>query len=162
MQNGCRTEEMCLTLSFSLGMFLKSVLVNSTQLSYKKISRQPTPRPPSYASGFPTYQLITQWKNSSCQLIKLCGHWRQKSLIFVIFSHQLLWFGVGGERKWRTLFFFTRQFVPSSCSWRLPRYFLFPPPLPPLPWRWINPLWFIFYHPRSTDFEEKTESLWTG
>ena len=27
-----------------------------------------------------------------------------------------------------------------------------------LRWRSINPLWFIFYHPRSTDFEEKIES----
>ena len=26
----------------------------------------------------------------------------------------------------------------------------------------INPLWFIFYHPRSTNFEEKMEGLWTG
>ena len=29
----------------------------------------------------------------------------------------------------------------------------------PLRWRSINPLWFIFYHPRSTDFEEEIESL---
>ena len=31
-----------------------------------------------------------------------------------------------------------------------------------LRWRSINPLPFIFYHPRSTDFEEKIEGLWTG
>ena len=29
----------------------------------------------------------------------------------------------------------------------------------PLRWRSINPLWFIFYHPRSTDFEEEIEGL---
>ena len=32
----------------------------------------------------------------------------------------------------------------------------------PLRWWSINPLWFIFYHPRSIDFEEKIEGLWTG
>ena len=32
----------------------------------------------------------------------------------------------------------------------------------PLCWRSINPLQFIFYHPRSTNFEEKIEGLWTG
>ena len=31
-----------------------------------------------------------------------------------------------------------------------------------LRWRSINPLRFIFYHPRSTDFQEKIEGLWTG
>ena len=31
-----------------------------------------------------------------------------------------------------------------------------------LRWRSINPLRFIFYHPGSTDFEEKIEGLWTG
>ena len=41
-------------------------------------------------------------------------------------------------------------------------YFLLPPPLPPLRWRPINPLRYIFYHPRSTYFEEKIEGLWTG
>ena len=41
-------------------------------------------------------------------------------------------------------------------------YFLLPPPLPPLRWRPINPLRFIFYHPRSTYFQEKIEGLWTG
>ena len=29
----------------------------------------------------------------------------------------------------------------------------------PLRWRSINPTWFIFYHARSTDFEEKIEGL---
>ena len=49
MQNGCRTEQTCLTLSFSLSMLLisNSTYV-STQHSYKKISRQPTSRPPNY------------------------------------------------------------------------------------------------------------------
>ena len=32
----------------------------------------------------------------------------------------------------------------------------------PLRWRSINLLRFIFYHPRSTYFEEKIEGLWTG
>ena len=32
----------------------------------------------------------------------------------------------------------------------------------PLRRRSINPLWFIFYHPRSKNFEEKMEGLWTG
>ena len=32
----------------------------------------------------------------------------------------------------------------------------------PLLWWLINPLRFIFYHPRSTDFEEELEDLWTG
>ena len=32
-----------------------------------------------------------------------------------------------------------------------------------LRWRSINyPLWFIFYQPRSTSFEEEIEGLWTG
>ena len=31
-----------------------------------------------------------------------------------------------------------------------------------LRWRSINPLRFMFYHPRSTDFEEKIEGLWKG
>ena len=31
-----------------------------------------------------------------------------------------------------------------------------------LRWRSINPLRFIFYHPRSTHFQEKIEGLWTG
>ena len=36
------------------------------------------------------------------------------------------------------------------------------PTTTPLCWRSINPLQFIFYHPRSTNFEEKIEGLWTG
>ena len=32
----------------------------------------------------------------------------------------------------------------------------------PLRWRSITPLQFIFYHPRSTDFEEKIEGLRIG
>ena len=36
------------------------------------------------------------------------------------------------------------------------------PTTTPLRWRSINPLRFKFYHPRSTDFEEKIEGLWTG
>ena len=36
------------------------------------------------------------------------------------------------------------------------------PTTTPLHWRSINPLRFIFYHPRLTDFEEKIEGLWTG
>ena len=49
MQNGCRTEQTCLTLSFSLSMLLISYSTYvSTQHSYKKISRQPTSRPPNY------------------------------------------------------------------------------------------------------------------
>ena len=31
-----------------------------------------------------------------------------------------------------------------------------------LRWRSINPPRFFFYHPRSTDFEEKIEGLWIG
>ena len=39
-------------------------------------------------------------------------------------------------------------------------YFILPSPTTtPLRWRSINPLRFIFYHPRSTDFEEKIEGL---
>ena len=38
--------------------------------------------------------------------------------------------------------------------------FLFVPT--PLYWRSINPLRFIFYHPRSVDFEKEIEGLWTG
>ena len=33
------------------------------------------------------------------------------------------------------------------------------PTTTPLRWRSINPLRFIFYHPRSTDFEEKIDGL---
>ena len=33
------------------------------------------------------------------------------------------------------------------------------PTTTPLHWRSINPLRFIFYHPRLTDFEEKIEGL---
>ena len=37
------------------------------------------------------------------------------------------------------------------------------PTTAPLHWLSINPLRFIFYHPRSTDFEENIEGcLWTG
>ena len=32
----------------------------------------------------------------------------------------------------------------------------------PLRWWSINPVLFVFYHPRATDFEEKMEGLWTG
>ena len=42
------------------------------------------------------------------------------------------------------------------------RLFFSSPTTTPLRWRSINPLWFIFYHPRSTDFEEKIEDPWTG
>ena len=45
---------------------------------------------------------------------------------------------------------------------RLSTNFLLPPPPTPLRWRSINPPRFIFYHARSTDFEEKIEGLWTG
>ena len=41
-------------------------------------------------------------------------------------------------------------------------YFLLPLPLPPCAGGQFNPLRFIFYHPRSTDFEEKIEVLLTG
>ena len=42
--------------------------------------------------------------------------------------------------------------------------FLFSSSPTPTPFRWrsINPLRFIFYNARSTDFEEKIEGLWTG
>ena len=42
---------------------------------------------------------------------------------------------------------------------RLSTNFLLPPPPTPLRWRSINPPRFIFYHARSTDFEEKIEGL---
>ena len=47
--------------------------------------------------------------------------------------------------KWGLLSFFFPQHYPLALSWRS-----------------INPLRFIFYHLRSTDFEEKIEGLWTG
>ena len=37
----------------------------------------------------------------------------------------------------------------------------FPTPTP-LRWRSINPPRLVFYHARSTYFEEKIEGLWTG
>ena len=40
--------------------------------------------------------------------------------------------------------------------------YLSSPTTTPLRWQPINPLRFIFYHPRSTDFQEKKEGLWTG
>ena len=40
--------------------------------------------------------------------------------------------------------------------------FIFFVPMTPLQWRSINPLRFIFYQPRSTDFEKEMEGLWTG
>ena len=41
----------------------------------------------------------------------------------------------------------------SSCS---------PPPPPPCAGGQKKTLRYIFYHPRSTDFEENIEGLWTG
>ena len=48
-----------------------------------------------------------------------------------------------------------------------PKKFEGPPISPPPPLQlklWLVPksLRFIFYHPRSTDFEEKIEGMWTG
>ena len=45
--------------------------------------------------------------------------------------------------------FFSSFFSKTSASEANPRTLL--------RWRSINPLWFIFYHPSSTDFEEKME-----
>ena len=42
------------------------------------------------------------------------------------------------------------------------RLFSSSPTPTPLRWGSINPPRFIFYHARSTDFEEKIEGLWTG
>ena len=42
-----------------------------------------------------------------------------------------------------------------------PSIFFFPT-TNPLSWRSINPLRFIFYQPRSTNFEGKIAGLWTG
>ena len=42
------------------------------------------------------------------------------------------------------------------------RLFSYSPTTTPLHWQSINPLRFIFYHPCSTEFEEKIEGLWTG
>ena len=59
------------------------------------------------------------------------------------------------------LFFFLHR--NQSQKWPVHRrclIFLFVPT--PLHWRSINPLRFIFYHPRSVDFEKEIEGLWTG
>ena len=56
-----------------------------------------------------------------------------------------------------------RERARSAITGKIKNYFLLPPPLrTPLRWRSINPSRFTFYHPRSTDFEEKIEGLWTG
>ena len=54
--------------------------------------------------------------------------------------------------------FFTQKSIPKiACTQTLFYFFLFVPT--PLHWRSVNPLRFIFYHPRSTDFEKEIEGL---
>ena len=76
----------------------------------------------------------------------------------------------------QTLFYFSfccfqnvGELVSKTSAWKRAgsarkkiNYFLLPLPLPPCAGGQFNPLRFIFYHPRSTDFEEKIEALLTG
>ena len=62
------------------------------------------------------------------------------------------------------LFFFSFFSKTSASSRERKIYLLFSssPTTTPLRWWSINPPRFMFYHARSTDFEEKVEGPWTG
>ena len=66
-------------------------------------------------------------------------------------------------QSWQVLQVIHYREPSGKTEWKILNNYFLPPPLTiPLHWRSINPLRFIFYHTRSTDFEEKIEGLWTG
>ena len=112
---------------------------------------------------------------------KFTSRWRFQSMLFFYANYNIVSVAVSASRQWQMLLLAWRERDESltwwwqdnrrsangnllflgkasfSCSQKCLQtvYFLLPPSTTPLCWRSINPLWFTFYHTRSTDFKEK-------
>ena len=103
------------------------------------------------------------WITIESVAVSASGRWQTLLLAWCERDESLTWWWQDNHHSANGNLLFLGK-ASFSCSQRCtygPSIFFFPHNYP-LCWWSINLLQFIFYHSRSTDFEEKIEGLWTA